>query len=115
MMSRTAATYQGQLVFPPHCAIHTHSTTDTKFDNIITLSTRNQNPKQSFSLRGHCLSPLFINRAMTCTCDLCSVPAKFQVSLQFVPDLLDLLDDLLDDLNHKFDPLIINMLLAREP
>ena len=45
---------------------------------------------------------------MTCTCDLCSVPAKF------VPDLLDLLDDLLDDLNHKFDPLIINMLLAHE-
>ena len=52
---------------------------------------------------------------MTCTCDLCSVPAKFQVSLQFVPDLLDLLDDLLDDLNHKFDPLIINMLLAHQP
>ena len=48
---------------------------------------------------------------MTCTCDLCSVPAKFQVSLQLVPDLLDLLDDL----NHKLNPLIINMLLAHEP
>ena len=44
-----------------------------------------------------------------------SVPAKFQVSIQFLPDLLDLLDDLLDDLNHKFDPLIINMLLVHEP
>ena len=44
---------------------------------------------------------------MPCTWDLCSVPAKFQVSIQFLPDLLDLLDDLLDDLNHKFDPLII--------
>ena len=52
---------------------------------------------------------------MTCTCDLCFAPAKFQVSLQFLPDLLDLLDDLLDDLNHKFDPLIINMLLAHQP
>ena len=52
---------------------------------------------------------------MPCTWDLCSVPAKFQVSIQFLPDLLDLLDDLLDDLNHKFDPLIINMLLVHEP
>ena len=44
------------------------------------------------------------------TCDLCSVPAKFQVSLQFLPDLLDLLDDL----NYKLNPLIINRLLAHE-
>ena len=43
---------------------------------------------------------------MTCTWDLCSAPAKFQVSIQFLPDLLDLIDDLLDDLNHKFNPLI---------
>ena len=52
---------------------------------------------------------------MPCTWDLCSAPAKFQVSIQFLPDLLDLIDDLLDDLNHKFNPLIINMLLACEP
>ena len=44
----TAATYQGQLVFPPHCAIHTHSTTDTKFDNIINSLHKESKPKIEF-------------------------------------------------------------------
>ena len=44
----TAATYQSQLVFPPHCAIHTHSTTDTKFDNIINSLHKESKPKTEF-------------------------------------------------------------------
>ena len=44
----TATTYQGQLVFLPHCAIHTHSTTDTKFDNIINSPHKESKPKIEF-------------------------------------------------------------------
>ena len=34
------------------------------------------NPRKTFSLRGNCLSQVSINRAVTCTCDLCFVPSS---------------------------------------
>ena len=34
------------------------------------------NPRKTFSLRENCLSQVSINRAVTCTCDLCFVPAS---------------------------------------
>ena len=44
----TAATQQGQLVFLPHFAIHTRSTTDTKLDNNIYSLHKESKPKIEF-------------------------------------------------------------------
>ena len=44
----TATTYQGQLVFLPHCAIHTHTTTDTNSDNITNSLHKESKPKIEF-------------------------------------------------------------------
>ena len=39
----------------------------------FTVLRPNDNPKKNFNLRGNCLSQLFINSAVACTCDLCPV------------------------------------------
>ena len=52
----TTTTYQSQLVFLPCYAIHTHSTTYTKFDNIINCRHKESKSKIEFKLKGKLLS-----------------------------------------------------------
>ena len=47
----SATTYQSQLVFLPRCAIHTHSTTYTKFDNIINCRHKESKSEIQFKLK----------------------------------------------------------------
>ena len=42
----------------------------------------NHNPKLNFHLRGNCLSHLFVNRAVTCTIDLCPVMCVLYLPVQ---------------------------------
>ena len=43
---------------------------------------RNHSPKKSLSVMGNCLFQLFINKAVTCICDLCFVAASSLVTIQ---------------------------------
>ena len=78
-----------QLVFLPRCAIHTHSTTYTKFDNIINWRHKESKSEIEYKLKGKLLISVIYQQSndlhlwpVTCDVCTCSVPAKFRFFLQ---------------------------------
>ena len=85
----TVTTFQSQLVFLPRCAIHTHSTTYRKFDDIINCRHKESKSEIEYKFKGKLLLSVIYQqsndlhlRPVTCDVCMCSVPAKFRFFLQ---------------------------------